>query len=285
VEQIPTIHLGSHASGLEKRGIQTELGDKNRAIAETNKKLRQINARLKKLETWKTDIITAPPTLYEVFSEMYRTPPEKRSRKWHVANVQNMAQTMLFFDKYNIETVSDMSRVVNEMRGNFDVVSVNLKKTERRLETLGEHIKQSENFKSYRGYRAKSDKLYAEYQTAKNAGGLFAERKAQKALDAANAYYETNRMEITLFDAAEKYLKGVLQSRYDPKKLPPIAAWKNELAEKTAERAALYRDYEKLKTETQKVEQIKRTVEQIVKVDEPEQERHQSHNRGYDYSR
>jgi hypothetical protein len=204
---------------------------------------------------------------------MYRTPPEKRSQRWHVANIQSMAQTMLFFDRYGIETVADMSRVVNEMRGKFDVVSENLKKTERRLETLGEHIKQSENFKKYRGYRARYDKLYAEYQTAKNADGLFAERKAQKALDAANAYYEANRMEITLYDAAEKYLKGVLQSRYDPKKLPPIAAWKNELAEKTGERATLYRDYEKLKVETQKVEQIKRTVEQIMRVQEPEQER------------
>jgi hypothetical protein len=189
-----------------------------------NSKLRQINACLKKPEAYKFELLTSPPTLYEAFSELYKTPLEKRNQKWHVANIKNMSQTMLFFDKYNIKTTSDMARVVNEMRGKFNTVSENLKKNERRLETLDEHIKQSENFENYRGYRAKYDKLYVEYQTAKKSGGLFVDKKAQKALDATNAYYESNRMEITLYDAAEKYLKGVLQSRYDPKRLPPITA-------------------------------------------------------------
>jgi len=37
---------------------------------------------------------------------------------------------------------------------------------------------------------------YAQYQTIKKAGGFGAERKAQKALDTANEYYETYRNEI-----------------------------------------------------------------------------------------
>jgi hypothetical protein len=175
-----------------------------------------------------------------------------------------------------------VSRVVSEMRGKFNVVSDSLKKTDRRLETLGEHIKHSENFKAYRGYKAKYDKLYTEYLTVKKSGGLFAERKAQKALDAANAYYEANRRELTLFDAAERYLKGVLQSRYDSKKLPPIAEWRKEQSAKSAERAALYQDYEKLKNETLNVEQMKQTVEQIIREQEPGRERPTERKRNYD---
>jgi hypothetical protein len=280
MEQIPTIHLGPIASSLEKRGIETELGNKNRAIAEMNSKLRKINARIKKLEAWKTDVIATPPTLYEVFSEMYYK-QKSHTNAQAIAHLKNMSQTLLFFDKYGIETVTDMTRVVSEMRGKFNTVSEQIKKNERRLKTLDEHTKQGAYFKQFRGHKAKYDKLYAEYETLRKSTGMFSERKAQKALDTANAYYEAHRMELTLCDAAERYLKGVLQSHYDPKKLPPITEWRKEQTVKTAERAALYQQYEKLKDETQKVEQFKRTVEQMLKSQEPERERLAMHNRGY----
>ena len=97
----------------------------------------------------------------------------------------------------------------------------------------------SGNIKTYRSYKTKYEKLYADYKEIKKVGGIFAERKAQKALDGANAYYESNRMEITLFEAAERYLKDVLQERYDPKKLPPITKWTAEREKPTADRQQL----------------------------------------------
>ena len=68
----------------------------------------------------------------------------------------------------------------------------------------------------------KYDKLYSEYTAARKEKGLFAERKAQKVLDTANNFYEFNCTELTLFDAADKYLRSVFRERFDPKKLPPI---------------------------------------------------------------
>jgi hypothetical protein len=53
------------------------------------------------------------------------------------------------------------------------------------------------------------------------------------------------------------------------------------VAQQTAERAALYRDYEKLKAETCNVEEMKRTVEQIMREQEPEQESPKIDDRGY----
>jgi hypothetical protein len=252
-----------------------------------NSKLRQINARLKKLEAYKFELLQSPPTLHEVFSELHNQPPQNRTRSRKIADVKNMANILLFLEKYGIETVADMPRVVSEIRGNFDAVRDDLKKNERRLKTLDENIKHGENFKAYRTYKAKYDKLYAEYRTLKKSGGLFAEKKARKALEAANDYCEDNRMEITFCDAAETYLKGVLQSRYapPPKKLPQLAAWKDEREKKTTERAVLCQRYEKLKTETQNVEAIRHTVERIMKAGEPEVECPKSQSRGYEYDR
>jgi hypothetical protein len=144
-----------------------------------------------------------------------------------------------------------------------------LKPVERRLKTLDEHIRHSENFKACRPIKARYDKLYAEYQALEKASGLFAERKARNALDAANEYYESNRMEITLYEAAERYLKDVLQARFDPKKLPPITKWKEERTAKTAEKGKLEQEYMRLKDEIREVEIVRKAAEQIARQLDP----------------
>jgi hypothetical protein len=140
-----------------------------------------------------------------------------------------------------------------------------LKPIDRRLKTLDEHIKQSGIYKVHRGKKAQYEKLYAQYTTLAKATGFGAERKAQKALAAANEYYETYRSEITMFDKAEKYLRGVLQTHFDPKKLPPIAKWKAEIEKLTAERSGLNQQYNTLKDEVKEAEQIRKSVYSILR--------------------
>jgi ATP-dependent exoDNAse (exonuclease V) alpha subunit len=279
VEQIPTVHLGPYASGLEKHGIATELGDKNRKIGEMNSKLRQINARLKKLETWKVDLLTSPPTLYETFSAMSKH--EKPLTNWQGVNsVQSMSQTLLFFDKYGIETVADLSRAVSEMRNEFENVRADLKKSERRLATLGEHMRHSENYNKYRKIAAHRDKLYAKAKEL-DGKGLFHKPAAKTAVNAADAYAWKHLNELSDFDAAEKYLRGVLQKRFDPKKSPPVKAWADERTSLTVECATLNRRYETLKIKTQSVEKLKRSVEEIMNPTVSERERPKTHTHGY----
>jgi hypothetical protein len=69
-------------------------------------------------------------------------------------------------------------------------------------------------------FKARHDKPYAEYLTLKKSSGFGAAKKAQKALDAANAYYDAHRAEITLCEAAKRYLKDVLQII-----IPPNPLW------------------------------------------------------------
>jgi hypothetical protein len=62
-----------------------------------------------------------------------------------------------------------------------------------------------------------------------------------------------------------------LQSRYDPKKLPPITKWKEEHAAKTAEMGRLQREYLKLKDEIREVEIVRKAAEQIARQTDPPQ--------------
>jgi len=52
IEQIPTIHIGSFAWRMERMGIATERGNENRRIISMNQELRQLRARLRKLQKW-----------------------------------------------------------------------------------------------------------------------------------------------------------------------------------------------------------------------------------------
>ena len=74
-----------------------------------------------------------------------------------------------------------------------------------------------------------------------------------------------------MFDNAEKYLKSVLQTHFDPKKLPPIAKWKTEIEKLTAERSGLNQQYNALKDEVKEAEQIRKSVYSILRQEQREQ--------------
>ena len=65
VQRIPMVHEGPDARALEKRGIPTEVGEKNREIRQQNKLLSQLEARLARLNAWaqyekkKDELLTA----------------------------------------------------------------------------------------------------------------------------------------------------------------------------------------------------------------------------------
>jgi len=74
------------------------------------------------------------------------------------------------------------------------------------------------------------------------------------------------------YEASERYLKGVLQEHFDPKKLPPIAKWKAEIEELTAERNGLNQQYNTLKDEVKEAEQIRKSIYSIMRQEQREQQ-------------
>ena len=68
-----------------------------------------------------------------------------------------------------------------------------------------------------------------------------------------------------MYDKAEKYLRDVLQGRFDPKKSPPVTMWNAEIAKLTAERKLIEADYYKLRDEVKDAEQIRKTIYSIVR--------------------
>jgi hypothetical protein len=278
IEQIPTIHLGVAAFQMEKRGIATERGNINREIEITNRELRQLKARISKLDKWLKEEAanTEPPTLADVITGILEK-REQSGRYYVVSHLKAAASLLNFLTANGITDMAGLESKVTEIHNQFDRVRDNLNKVERRAKTLDEHLRQSGNYKEYRGYKTQYEKLYAEYKTLAKTKGFGAERKAQKALDAANEYYEANRPQIAMYEDAERYLRDVLQERFDPKKLPPITAWTAERGKLNAEQKQLAHEYHKLKDEVKKVEQVKKGVYEIMREEQHRQPPQKSH--------
>ena len=276
IEQIPTIHLGVAASAMEKRGIKTERGNINREIEVTNNALRQIKARIRKLQNWLKEEVenTETPTLADYIQDILSRKAQsgKSSRSQSLYNLKDASNMLNFLTVNKIMDVAGLDEKFKSMIGEQFDIRDKLKPIDRRLKTLDEHIKHSGNYKAYRGKKVQYDKLYAQYKILKKEKGFGAERKAQKALAAANEYYETYRTEIAMYDNSEKYLKGVLQTHFDPKKLPPVAKWKAEIEKLTAERSGLNQQYNALKDEVKEAEQIRKSVYSILRQEQREQQ-------------
>ena len=242
VERIPAVHLGVAASQMERRGIRTERGNINRDIEVTNREIRMLRARLNKLTSWLSEAAknTEPPTLADVIRDVLSR-RERQSRYQQIGNLKSAAKMLNFLVANGIRDMAGLQEKVKAMYGRFSDAQAALKKSERRAKTLDEHLSQSEVYLKYKA-------LFKQYRQIQNP------KKRE-------AFYENHRADLAAFEAASRYLKGVMNGRTEL----PIPAWRDERDALAAERKGLYAEYKALKEEVREVEVIRRGVEDILR--------------------
>ena len=228
IDQIPTVHLGVAASAMEKRGIRTERGDLNREIEVTNQKLRQLKARISKLQNWlkEEQENNEPPTLADYIQSILSRKAQagKSGYSQSLYNLKDAAKMLNFLQQNQIQDMVGLDEKFKSMIGEQLDIQGKLKPVERRLATLKKHIEQSDIYFKYRGKK------------------------------------KLTEAEQILFTAARDYLKGVMNG----KTTIPTKAWKEEYATLTAERQMLNQRYLVLKGEVKEAEQIRKSVYSIL---------------------
>ena len=66
LDVLPTVHMGAAVSALERKGIETNIGNLNRDIKATNRMMNAIRSTIRNLRNWIADIMEATK---EVFAE------------------------------------------------------------------------------------------------------------------------------------------------------------------------------------------------------------------------
>jgi len=159
--------MGVAATQMERKGIATERGDRNREIVVTNKQLRQLRARLKHLTDWLQEAATpaAPPTLMGVIQDVLEGGGQQ-GRHTQIPE-KTAARVLSFLQENNISTLPALRRKVLEMYNQLDDVQGSIKYIERRMNTLDEHIRAGRDLSKAQGTsrRIPTDKT-------KKAGGV-----------------------------------------------------------------------------------------------------------------
>ena len=246
----PTIHLGAAASQMEKRGIRTKRGDINRNIKINNREIRELKKQLYQIDKWlKEQEENAEPTLAETINNVM----QKRQTGTHkpaFSELAKAANLINFIKKNDIDSYENLHYKVDEMHERLYTVRQALKLTESRLKELNENLQQAVHYKQNKA-------VYEQYNSIQ-IGRI---DKLLKRDPKAN-FYEANRARIALFQSAERHLKKYLKAE-----ALSVKAWKSEVAELTAKKDGLYKDYYKLKDDVKVIDDVKREVDEIVRVD------------------
>ena len=222
---------------MEQKGIRTEKGDYNRRVQSINSEIKQTKARIRKVNNWLyAQPLQNAPSLMDIMGGVAKG-KNLKSDWQRVRNLQTQAQILIFLQQNNIATVEDFADTVVRKNERLKVVTDDIKKAERRLETLAVHLAHAENNRTHKAVYQKYKSLAPKTDPATlNSINPFTKSKATKEHEAATkkqeAYYDKHATEIEAYKAAQQHFEAVMNGR---SKLP-IADWQKEQKELSAKR-------------------------------------------------
>ena len=273
IDELPTVHMGVAACQMEKKGIATEKGELNRAIRKSNRLIKEIRAQVGKLKEWIADLFkaweTAPeqppqaPGLADLlmkYLSVQREKSRKYSQSWqrqHAADeLKTVAAVVGYLSEHGISTLDELDAALSSVSEQADTIRTGMKTAEQRMKELQKLIENGENYLQYKP-------IHAELKKLKN--GWTNKR---------DKYEEAHRAELTLWNAASRYLHANLT---DTKTLP-ISEWKQEYADLKEQRDTDYTKLKAARAEVAELQKIRKCVDIALKADQPEQTRAKRHD-------
>jgi len=237
---LPTVHMGVAASQMEKKGISTDKGNHNREVASMNSELRQTMARIKKQKSWLyAQPLVDAPSIIDTFGAAANS--HNLNTNWQrIKNLQSSAKVLIFLSNNGISDFSQLMDKVTQLHSDFQDMSANIKKMERRINTLSTHLAQWEVYQ-------KHNAVYKEYKSLPS--------KKQ------DGFYDKHEGEIQLYRDSKAYFDKVMNGR----KELPIQEWQTEKKTLLSERFVLVEQYYKIKEDVRSVELLQRGAEKLIK--------------------
>ena len=266
IDEIPTVHMGVAACQMEKKGIATEKGELNRGIQKANRLIREIRAQIGKLKEWIADLFKAretapeqPPqspnlaNLLMKYLSVQREKSRKYSQRWqqqHTADeLKTIAAAVNYLSEHGISNLDELDASLSSVSDKAYSIREGMKTAEQCMKELQKLIENGENYLQYKP-------IHAELKKLKN--GWTNKR---------DKYEEAHRAELTLWNAASRYLHANLT---DTKTLP-ISEWKQEYADLKAQRDTDYTKLKAARAEVAELQKIRKCVDIALKAEQPEQ--------------
>ena len=267
IDEIPTVHMGVAACQMEKKGIATEKGELNRNIQKTNRLIREIRAQIGKLKEWIADLFKAwetapkqPPqspnlaNLLMKYLSVQREKSRKYSQRWqqqHTADeLKTIAAAVNYLSEHGISNLDELDASLSSVSDKAYSIRAGMKTAEERMKKLQKLIEYGKNYTEYKPIHDELKKLQNGWTNKRD------------------KYEEAHRAELTLWNAASRYLHANL-----PKgtKTLPIAEWEQEYADLKTQRDSDYTKLKDTRTNVSELQKIRKCVDIALRADQPEQ--------------
>ena len=279
MDELPTVHMGVAASQMEKKGVATDKGEINRMIRKTNRIIREIRAQIEKLKEWIADLFkvweTAPkqppqsPNLANLlmkYLSVQREKSRKYSQRWqqqHTADeLKTIAAAVNYLSEHGISNLDELDASLSSVSDKAYSIRAGMKTAEERMKKLQKLIEYGKNYTEYKPIHDELKKLQNGWTNKRD------------------KYEEAHRAELTLWNAASRYLHANL-----PKgtKTLPIAEWEQEYADLKTQRDSDYTKLKDTRAEVAELQKIRKCVDIALRADQPEQT--QSRTKRHDIAR
>ena len=175
--------------------------------------------------------------------------------KWATMhNLKQMAATVAIYQQYGFSSPEELDKAYAAAHADMQESLAGLKALEA---TIAGKKELQRNLLSYISTKPARDGL-----------------KAQKSDKARRAYREQHESDFIIAEAATRYFK-----EHGIKKLPSRKALQEEIQTLTVQKNAGYNDYREKRQRAQELQTVKRNIDQILRRDEPQRRKEQSHER------
>ena len=156
VDKIPTVHMGSAVTQMERRGIATNIGNLNRDIQSANHRMKSIRQTIQSLKEWIVKLIEMQKemvaesekgkqslTLVGLLQDYIDLRKEERShwsnfgqQKGTAQDLKVVSQAMIFLKSHELFTLEELDIVLLQMKEKASTISTEMKKTEKRMKEI-----------------------------------------------------------------------------------------------------------------------------------------------------
>ena len=157
IQQIPTVHLGPAAHQMEKRGIETFLGNLNRDIRAANSLMQSIRSTIRGLQRWIADLTekkqilldalekAKEPTLSDLLVDYFNLRNEQRSDwsskaqiKCSARDLAEVMQAVNYLKAHSLNTVEGLNVAIKELSQTAAPLRKQLKQDENRMRAIAQ---------------------------------------------------------------------------------------------------------------------------------------------------
>ena len=157
IPQIPTVHLGPAAHQMEKRGVETFLGNLNRDIRAANSLMQSIRSAIRGLQRWIADLNekkqllldalekSKEPTLSDLLMDYFNLRNEQRSDwsgkaklKCTVRDFEEVKRAVDYLKAHSLNAIEDLDTAISNLNQTTAPLRRQLKQNENRMRAIAQ---------------------------------------------------------------------------------------------------------------------------------------------------